>query len=476
MSLPVSAVNREGDLSFDVDDLLKKEIEADDHLFVVLDDDPTGVQTVHDVSVYTDWSYDSLEQAFEEKEKIVFLLTNSRAMSVKKTTEVHREIAERVRLVSKKKGRPYLFISRGDSTLRGHYPLETELLSEGLEETYGHVDGEILFPFFKEGGRYTLDSVHYVRYGYALIPAAETEFAKDRTFGYTHSDLRDYIEEKTGGKVKREDVLTITIEELRNGDLDGIEGKLVAAEDYRRIAVDAADYTDVKVFCTALYRAIRKGKVFVFRSAAGFVKCMGGISDQDLLKREDMIGEETGNGGLIVVGSHTAKTTAQLEKLLALPGVVPVKFASSKVLSEGDFEEEIKRCIALEEEILIQGKSAVVYTERTLLSLPDDTKESALARSVKISEGVTRLVSECSVKPAFVIAKGGITSSDVGTKGLGVKKARVLGQIEPGIPVWKTDPDSRFPHIPYVIFPGNVGEDDTLRKAAAKLTGEYAWK
>ena len=74
------------------------------------------------------------------------------------------------------------------------------------------------------------------------------------------------------------------------------------------------------------------------------------------------------------------------------------------------------------------------------------------------------------VTPAFVIAKGGITSSDVGTKALAVKRANVLGQIRPGIPVWQTGEESKFPQTPYVIFPGNVGENTTLREAVEVLT------
>ena len=71
----------------------------------------------------------------------------------------------------------------------------------------------------------------------------------------------------------------------------------------------------------------------------------------------------------------------------------------------------------------------------------------------------------------FIIA-GGITSSDVGTKALAVKKANVLGQIKPGIPVWQTGEESKFPMTPYVIFPGNVGEITTLREAVEVLTSD----
>ena len=90
-------------------------------------------------------------------------------------------------------------------------------------------------------------------------------------------------------------------------------------------------------------------------------------------------------------------------------------------------------------------------------------------RSVKISDGVQRLVADLKVTPAFVVAKGGITSSDVGTKALKVQKANVLGQIKPGIPVWQTGDESKFPLTPYVIFPGNVGEISTLKEAAEVL-------
>ena len=94
---------------------------------------------------------------------------------------------------------------------------------------------------------------------------------------------------------------------------------------------------------------------------------------------------------------------------------------------------------------------------------------SDLRLAVKISDAVQSLVGRLSVVPSFVIAKGGITSSDIGTKALAVQKANVLGQIKPGIPVWQTGAESKFPLTPYVIFPGNVGEAATLKEAAEIL-------
>ena len=145
-----------------VEGLLKKEIEANNKKIVVLDDDPTGVQTVHDISVYTNWTKDSIEKGFAEENSLFYILTNSRGLTEEQTIDVHKEIAAAVDEVAKESGKEYIFISRSDSTLRGHFPLETQLLKEAYEKNTGkQIDGEILCPFFKEGGRFTIDDVHY---------------------------------------------------------------------------------------------------------------------------------------------------------------------------------------------------------------------------------------------------------------------------------------------------------------------------
>ncbi len=439
---------------------------------IVLDDDPTGVQTVHDVSVYTDWSEESIRTGFNEKNRLFYILTNSRGFTVEQTTKCHTEIIERVNKISQETGKEYMIISRGDSTLRGHYPLETELLRKGFEtDGKKHVDGEIICPFFKEGGRFTIDNIHYVKIGDELIPAGQTEFAKDKTFGYTSSNLCEYIEEKTKGKYKSKDVITISLNELRDMKVDEITEKLLKANNFGKIVVNAVDYCDLKVFTIALYKAMKQGKNYMFRVAAAMVKVIGGISDKSLLTREDMIVKETSNGGIVVVGSHTQKTTSQVEELKKLKGLVFIEFNSDLVLNEKAFEKEVADILAKEEKLISEGKTVVVYTKRKLLVVENDTKEEALIRSVKISDAVQSLVGKLKITPAFVIAKGGITSSDVGTKALHVKRANVLGQIRPGIPVWQTGEESKFPMTPYVIFPGNVGEITTLREAVEILLG-----
>lgn len=456
-----------------VDILLQRELEANDTKFIVLDDDPTGVQTVHDISVYTNWSVESIRNGLMGEQRVFYILTNSRGLTAAETTAVHREIAANIVTAARETGKKYLIMSRSDSTLRGHFPLETELLREGMASGGLHVDGEILCPFFKEGGRFTIRNTHYVKYDEQLVPAAQTEFAKDKTFGYSHSDLPAYIEEKTGGRFPAASVTCISLEELRRQDYDAITAKLEAVTDFRKVCVNAVDYCDIKVFAVALYRAMAKGKTFLFRTAAGLVKVVGGISDIPLLTRRDMVTLDTHTGGIVVVGSHTQKTTAQLEALLELPCTVPIQFNSDLVL-EGDeaLSQEVERCVALEEAAIRAGQVAVCFTSRKLLTVENDTPESALHRSIKISDGVQDLVGRLHVTPAFIIAKGGITSSTIGTQALGVKRANVLGQICPGIPVWQTDDTSKFPRIPYVIFPGNVGDTSTLRQAVEILTAQ----
>ena len=450
--------------------LLSQAMEGFHKKLVVLDDDPTGVQTVHDVSVYTDWEEESIRNGFEEKEAMFFILTNSRSFSVEETTKVHQDIAARVAKVARELGQDFMIISRGDSTLRGHYPLETQLLADGLTKNEGVViDGEIICPFFPEGGRYTMDNIHYVKEQENLVPAGMTEFAKDKTFGYKSSDLTEYVEEKTEGKYHKEDCITISLDELNALDVQGVKVKLMTAKDMAKIIVNAVSYADLKVFCAALVLAMKEGKHYMARTAAAFTKVMGRISDQPLLGREQLEGD-TRNGGIVLIGSHVKKTTDQLNCLKELDGQVDfMEFQVNTVFEENGLEKEVEKTVKAAEEKILSGRTVVIYTSRQLLAPENMTPEEKLQISVKISNAVTSIIGKLSVKPKFIIAKGGITSSDVGTKALRVKKARVMGQVKKGIPVWMTGEESKFPGMPYIIFPGNVGEVSTLKEIVEEL-------
>lgn len=437
---------------------------------VVLDDDPTGVQTVHGVLVYTDWEKESIASGFREASPLFFILTNSRGLTAEASRALHKVIAERVCETAAEQGKEFLLVSRGDSTLRGHYPLETEALREAVERCTGKaVDGEILLPFFAEGGRYTANDVHYVAEGGELTPAGETEFAKDRTFGYKSSNLCEWVEEKTEGQHRAESVTSVSLEELRRGDCEGICDKLLRVTGFHKVVVNAIAYDDVKVFVTALLMAMGRGHEFLFRTAAAFVKVLGNIADKPLLTRGELTAGQSENGGLIVVGSHVNKTTRQLERLHCAANICFVALNQHLALDDDAFAAERQRVLDEAECAVQQGKTVAVFTRRERFDLNTGNKEDELRLAVKISEALTGVVAGLRVRPGFIIAKGGITSSDVGTKGLGVKKALVLGQLLQGVPVWKMGEESKFPGLPYVIFPGNVGDENALVDAVEKL-------
>lgn len=453
----------------DVDDLLREELKNFNRKIVVLDDDPTGTQTINNTYVFTHWRLQDIEEGFSDSRNMFYVLTNSRSFTKKHTIEVHRKIVENVKEIAKKQQKDYVLISRGDSTLRGHYPIETEVMKETLEkDTDIKVDGEVIIPFFKEGGRLTINNIHYVKVGDDLIPAGETEFAKDKTFGYIESDLTKWVEEKTNKKYLSQSVITISIEDLRELNIDKIVSQLMRVTNFNKVVVNATEYADVKVFVIALIRAMNKGKYFIFRSAAALTKIIGGISDKELLTKKELVADNN-NGGLIMIGSHVQKTTDQLKKLLELDNVESTEFNVNSVLNDEDLANEKQRINDFISKNILTGKSVVVYTSRKVIDIKND-KEKSLQLSVKISEAITGFVKELKTKPGFIIAKGGITSSDIGVKGLGVNKALVAGQIKPGIPVWYTGNEAKFSGMPYVIFPGNVGEIDDLRDIVYELS------
>lgn len=439
---------------------------------IVLDDDPTGVQTVHGISVYTDWSESSIRMGFEEAGDMFYILTNSRSFSQKKTQLVHAEIARTILEVSRQTGKAFIVVSRGDSTLRGHYPTETETLRSTFELS-GDIsfDGEVICPFFKEGGRFTLNDIHYVSNGEELIPAGETEFAKDASFGYSSSNLRDWCIEKYAGSLTEEQVTSIPLELLQAGDVDAVTDILMSAANFSKVIVNAVTYSDVKIFGAAYFRALSQGKEFLFRSSAVIPKVLGNISDKALLTKSELVSPDSINGGIIIVGSHVKKTTQQLEILHEqMPKIPFIVFDQHKVLEPNGLINEKERVRLEAEQYMSQGISVVVHTRRERLDIPGGTADEQLEISTAISDALTAVIGELNISPGFIIAKGGITSSDVGTKALRVKRADVAGQILPGIPVWKTGGESKFPGLSFIIFPGNVGDTDALFRIVDMLS------
>lgn len=426
---------------------------------IVLDDDPTGTQTVHDVMLYTDWDEKTLCSALQRPEPLFYVLTNSRSFSRERTIAIHRQIGERIRRAAGQTNSRCIIISRGDSTLRGHFPQETEALAQGLEQSF---DGEVIVPFFAESGRYTKDNIHYVVADGVWIPVGETEFAKDATFGFHSSHLGAWVEEKTEGRYRQEDCLYVP---LGTKEKEALQ-ILLAAKNFQKIIVNAVVEADLYPFCRALRRAMARGKQYLFRTAASFVKVLGGNADVPLLNPGRCV-EKSAYGGLVVIGSYVQKTTKQLSVLRENhTDLEYIEFNAIDALQGKSDALNWSHCI---EERLTNGQTVVFYTTRQQVVTPGENGELQLQASVRISKALINVIKHISVQPAFLVAKGGITSSDIAVQALGIKSAKVLGQIAPGVPVWQPVNNSKFHTLPYVVFPGNVGNEFTLCNVIAKL-------
>ncbi len=438
---------------------IRDELKANPKTIIILDDDPTGTQTVYDVPIITSWDETILEDEIL-KSPVFFILTNSRSLQIEAANALGELIGKRLLAISKKHNKELLIVSRGDSTLRGHYPNELEALAKGLNiENAKH----ILAPAFFEGERYTYNDIHFVREGHDFIPAAETPFAKDNTFGYKNSHLKDWIIEKYDHKIDAKKITSLSIEALRTHTTENIIETLNNAK-YSHIIANATSYYDLQATALA---CLKSNKPFLFRTAAGFVNAISGIEAKDCLAKTDILNSENGSGSLIVIGSYVPKTTAQLEVLKKHSDAVFLELDVSNVQNSVLFKENINALSKKVNQHLKADDDVVLYTSRTIVK--DHTKAESLAIVNRVSDGLISIIKKLKDQPKYIVAKGGITSSDVATKGLNVKRALVLGQALKGVPVWKLGHETKFPNMPYIVFPGNVGDNNALNQLTKLL-------
>jgi uncharacterized protein YgbK (DUF1537 family) len=436
---------------------------------LVIDDDPTGTQSVHGVPVLTAWSEPDLAAALQDA-RTVFVLTNSRSMPEREAVAVNREITERAAAIATDAGLELAVASRSDSTMRGHFPQEPDAVAGALEAAGGTVDGVLLCPCFLEAGRFTIDDVQWVAQDDQLVPSAQTTYASDRSFGYSASNLRQWIEEKTGGAVRAADVLSLGLADIREGGPERVREILAEARARRPVVVNATEYADLEVVVLGLLAAEAAGQAFVARCGPSFVRVRGGIEPAPPLSAEALYAQRARAGhGLVLVGSHVETTTRQLEHALALDGVHGKELSVARLLDPDTREPEIAGALEAIERHLPE-REVILYTSRELARAEGSDQALDVGRSV--SDALVELVQRLDpgLPLAFCVAKGGITSSDIGSRGFGVRRAEVAGQMLPGqISVWFLPADAAFPGLPYVIFPGNVGEAETLAEVIERL-------
>ena len=436
-----------------------------DTKIIVLDDDPTGSQTVHSCLLLTRWDEPTLRQALLDASPIFFVLTNTRGMDAARAAAVTREVCRNLHRVLgdlSAQGQSFhtLFVSRSDSTLRGHYPVETDIMAEAL----GPFDAHFLVPAFFEGGRITRDSVHYLLVDGVPTPVAQTEFARDSVFGYTHSYLPDYVEEKTGGRIPANQVERFLLADVRGDALP----RLMALSGNRCCVVDAEAQADLDHFAARLKQAARRGKRFLFRSGASLLTALAQLPPQPVAAAAMHRYVRDGHPGAVVVGSHVKKTSDQLEKLLQEPGTVSVEIEVDRIDPQRD--ALLQETLGKVADIHAAGHTPVIYTSRQERTFGDQA--ARLAFGERVSAFLMDVVKNLPTSLGYLISKGGITSNDVLSSGLALRTARVLGQILPGCSVVRCPHDHpRYPDMPVVIFPGNVGDEKGLATVYRRLSG-----
>ncbi len=435
---------------------------------IVLDDDPTGSQTVHSCLLLTRWDQDTLRTAFLDDAPLFFVLTNTRGMGAARAAAVTRKVCRNLKLTLNElaaqglKFNP-IYVSRSDSTLRGHYPVETDVMSAELGGDSGF-DAHFLTPAFFEGGRFTRDSIHYLMIDGVATPVHQTEFARDSVFGYSTGYLPDYVEEKTAGRIKANQVERFLLPEIR-GD---VSARLMGLHGNVCCVVDAETQADLNHFAAQLQKAAASGKRFLFRSAASLLTALAQLPPQPVAASAMRQYVRNGKPGAVIVGSHVKKTTAQLNQLLKESGILSIEVDVDRIATERS---------ALLQEVLQQavlahaaGTTPVIYTSRAERGFADQA--ARLAFGEQVSALLMDVVRGLPTTLGFLISKGGITSNDVLSDGLALKSARVLGQILPGCSVVRCPSDHpRYAEMPVVIFPGNVGDDDALATAYRRLAG-----
>ncbi len=431
---------------------------------IVLDDDPTGSQTVHSCLLLTRWEEETLRLGLRDKSPIFFILTNTRSLTPEKAASVTREVCQNLkRAIAIEEIEDFLIVSRSDSTLRGHYPIETDVIAEEL----GPFDAHFLIPAFFEGGRITRNSVHYLMVNSVPTPVHETEYAKDSVFGYSHSYLPDYVEEKTKGGIRADTVDRILLADIRYGSLD----RLMEMTDNQCAVVDGESQADLDSFAKHILDVVSQGKKFLFRSGASILTSLADLGPQPIAADEMAKYVRDGKPGAVIVGSHVKKTTDQLERLLEEPDTVSIEVDVSHLLEDSpEYRTQILNEILEKVRTAhADGKTPVIFTSRKELQF--DSVEIRLKFGAAVSALLMDVVRGMPADIGFLISKGGITSNDVLSTAFSLKSVRQIGQIIAGCSVVKLEEDHPlFPNLPVVLFPGNVGDSNALATVYKRLS------
>jgi uncharacterized protein YgbK (DUF1537 family) len=443
---------------------IRKALADSGRRIAVLDDDPTGSQTVHDVAVVTVFDADEIAAGLDGPGSTCFILTNTRSMSEADAVALNTRVGRTLFELSRRLDAPVDVISRSDSTLRGHVIAEVGALDAVRREVLGRgYDGVLLIPAYLEAGRFTAGDVHWARVDGEPQPVGETEFARDATFGFSASNLREFVAEKSRGAIRPDQVHSLTLDDIRRGGPQRVAEILAGVTDGAFVVVNAVEYADLDVVVLGLLESEATGKSFLYRTGPSFPQPLAGLDPHPPLQAGDIWpAGRPGGHGLVVVGSHVGLTSRQVAVARERGDITEVEL---QVLAVADPARRDAHVAETTDRVVraLADSDVLLFTSRTLLRDADPAASLAIARQV--STAVIEVVrGAVAAEPAWVVAKGGITSHDVAVRGLGIRRATVLGQLLPGL-VSVLQPVEALPQVvgtPYVVFAGNVGDETTL--------------
>ncbi len=433
--------------------------------FVVIDDDPTGSQTVHDCLLLLKWDCSTLVKGFESKSNLFFILANTRSLSENDAKLTIEEICKNLKTVitSQAYEEEIIFISRGDSTLRGHNFLEPIALDSCL----GPFDATFHIPAFIEGKRFTINGSHFVD----KTPISQTIFAKDKIFGYETSNVKNLLFQQSKSQINFEDIqnlLLSDIEMLNDKENNIVFKTLKNLKNNKHVIVDIENYSQLKKFSLVIKKLIKQKK-FLFRTAASFISS---ISEKSFSQSEIFFSnlrirnkEKSFLPGLIIVGSYVELSTIQLNNLLEIGDCNPVEldvFEFFKIISSDNNQKRInmfKNKFLKEIRFSFEkGKTPVLFTSRKFMSL--DVSELFNFYNL-LACFIAELVADLKYEIGYLISKGGITTNLILSKGLNADYVYLEGQILTGISV-VTYNLKNGEKLPIVTHPGNIGTKDSL--------------
>ena len=459
---------------------------------IVFDDDPTGSQTVHSAPLLLRWDAPTLAAGLRHPSPLLFLLANTRALDPgearQRVGEICRalvpalEEARQAGLIDR-----WIAVSRGDSTLRGHFPLEVEVIDQEL----GPFEATFLAPAFLEGGRTTVAGVHLLQ----GEPVHHSAFARDSLFGYGTSDLAAWAQEKSGGRIAAAAVQHLALAELEPAAQGALRQRLEALAGNPLVVVDAERPGHLAAFGVVVRELVAGSQDppqrFLFQSAASLLNGLVTLPPQPrdaqglaALCRLDPAGGR--RPGLVLVGSHVPLADAQLASLLAEPGCggVEVPVARVQRVLEGPLPDTLLASLEQEwlerlRDLLAAGRTPVLFTSRGELVCRHAAERRRLGR--ELAAAMARVAAQLAPELGYLISKGGITSHTLLAEGLGLDWVELQGQLQPGLSLVlvpeagsKGATSARVEGIealPLVTVPGNLGEADTLVGLWQRLGG-----